>query len=73
MMDNSEESYTICRKYIDYNSDFYKKIELIENDKTMTDKYLSTFDKEDLYTDFNLLKYVSQDNCIYIFIKNILE
>jgi hypothetical protein len=73
IMDNSEKSYKTCRKYIDYNSDFYKKIELINNDKTLTDKYLSNFDKEDLYTDFNLLEYVSQDNCIYIFIKNIAE
>lgn len=73
IMDNSEDSYNICKKYIDYNTDFYKKIELIENDETMTDKYLSNFDTENLYTDFNLLKYVSQDNCIYILIKNIAE
>tara|TARA_B110000285_G_scaffold234860_2_gene313395 strand:+ start:2385 stop:3800 length:1416 start_codon:yes stop_codon:yes gene_type:complete len=73
IIDNSEKSYNICRKYIDYNSDFYKKIESIDSDETMIDNYLSNFDKENLYTDFNLLKYVSQDNCIYILIKNIPE
>jgi hypothetical protein len=73
IIDNSEKSYNICRKYIDYNSDFYKKIESIDSDETMMDNYLSNFDTENLYTDFNLLKYVSQDNCIYILIKNIPE
>ena len=39
----------------------------------MSDKDLSNFDTENLYTEFNLLENVSQDNCIYIFIKNIME
>ena len=71
--DNSEKHYNTCRKYINYNTDFYKKIEAIEEDKTMSDKDLIDFDTENLYTEFNLLENVSQDNCIYIFIKNIME
>ena len=71
--DNSEKHYNTCRKYINYNTDFYDKIEAIENDQTMRDKDLINFDNENLYTEFNLLENVSQDNCIYIFIKNIME
>ena len=71
--DNSEKHYNTCRKYINYNTDFYEKIKAIESDKTMADKELINFDTENLYTDFNLLENVSQDNCIYIFIKNIME
>lgn len=71
--DNSTKHYNTCRKYINYNTDFYKKITAIEEDNTMSDKDLSNFDKENLYTEFNLLENVSQDNCIYIFIKNIME
>ena len=37
----------------------------------MVDKDLINFDTENLYTDFNLLENVSQDNCIYIFINTI--
>jgi hypothetical protein len=71
--DNSEKHYNTCRKYINYNTNFYEKIKAIEEDKTMADKELINFDTENLYTDFNLLENVSQDNCIYIFIKNIIE
>ena len=63
--------YNICKKYIDYNTDFYKQINNLESGNTMLDSALSNFDTEDLYTDFNILQDVSQDNCIYIFIKNI--
>ena len=66
--DNSKKHYNTCRKYINYNTDFYDKIEAIENDQTMRDKDLINFDNENLYTEFNLLENVSQDNCIYIFI-----
>ena len=69
--DNSEKHYNTCRKYINYNTDFYDKIEAIENDQTMRDKDLINFDNENLYTEFNLLENVSQDNCIYIFINTI--
>lgn len=69
--DNSKKHYNTCRKYINYNTDFYEKIKAIEEDKTMADKDLSNFDTENLYTDFNLLENVSQDNCIYIFINTI--
>lgn len=69
--DNSTKHYNTCRKYINYNTNFYEKIKAIEEDKTMADKDLINFDKENLYTDFNLLENVSQDNCIYIFINTI--
>jgi len=46
----------------------YEKIKAIESDEIMSDKDLINFDKENLYTDFNLLENVSQDNCIYILI-----
>lgn len=69
--DNSEQHYNTCRKYINYNTDFYEKIKAIEEDKTMVDKDLINYDTENLYTDFNLLENVSQDNCIYIFINTI--
>ena len=63
--------YNICKKYIDYNTDFYKQLKNLESGNTLLDSALSNFDTEDLYTDFNILQDVSQDNCIYIFIKNI--
>ena len=69
--DNSEKHYNTCRKYINYNTNFFEKIKAIEKDKTMADKDLINYDTENLYTDFNLLENVSQDNCIYIFINTI--
>mgnify|MGYP004409459783 CR=1 FL=1 len=68
---DEKNPYNICKKYIDYNTDFYKQIENLDSGNTMLDSALSNFDTEDLYTDFNILQDVSQDNCIYIFIKNI--
>ena len=68
---DEKNPYNICKKYIDYNTDFYKQLKNLESGNTLLDSALSNFDTEDLYTDFNILQDVSQDNCIYIFIKNI--
>jgi hypothetical protein len=69
IMDNSEKNYNTCKKYINYNTDFYKKIEAIDNDQIMLDNELNKFDDEkELYSKLDLLENVSQDNCIYILI-----
>lgn len=69
--EDSTKAYDICDKYISLDDTFDNKYNKIKNLKTMKDSSLNNFDNNsELYVDFEMLKYVSQDNSIYIFIDN---
>ena len=69
----SEKPYNICKDKSDYikgefvdNLDNIQKYSSIIMDQKYKDKELRNFDNKNLKCDFSLLKYISQDNCIYI-------
>ena len=69
----SEKPYNICKNKSDYikgefvdNLDNIQKYSSIIMDQKYKDKELRNFDNKNLKCDFSLLKYISQDNCIYI-------
>lgn len=74
MANDSNTTYEICSnsKYKNKNIvNFYEKYDKYDKLETMKDNTLNNFDNNsELYIDFEMLQYVSQDNSIYIFIDN---
>ena len=71
MKDDSTKVFDVCDNYISLDDTFDNKFTKIDNLETMKDNTLNNFDNNsELYIDFEMLQYVSQDNSIYIFIDN---
>lgn len=73
LLEDSDKVYNICDKYVKMSNDnkFAQQYNKINELITMKDDTLNNFDNNsELYIDFEMLKYVSQDNSIYIFIDN---